>query len=203
MGNICSDTNGLRIDFEGAASHLIEVDPYRIFKNFNPTKPNPVKVSAVTFSVRGKTGVYLRWDTRQEFRDISSEQKDELTSWQDSNEGKSSIKKQRTINSKKRKSDPDNANKGNWQKKFKKLIKMQSGLSHNMSIMIKEETKNSSLLAALQPSLPPVPSKTPSLPPPHVPTPVPMIAASGVVTRATSFPDLSTKVQLNIILNRK
>ena len=72
-----------------------------------------------------------------------------------------------------------------------------------MSIMFKEETNNYSLVAALQPPLSPVPSKTPLLPPPHVPTPVPIKAASDVVTLAASFPALSTKVQLHSILNRK
>ena len=43
MGNICADTNGLRSDFEGASSHLIEVDPYQRSKKSNPTKPNPLK----------------------------------------------------------------------------------------------------------------------------------------------------------------
>ena len=65
------------------------------------------------FSGCGKTGVDLRWNTWQEFRDLSSEQKYELTSCKGSNEGKPSIKKQRNINSKKRKSDPDNVDKGN------------------------------------------------------------------------------------------
>ena len=80
MGNIRTDTNGLRSDFEGASSHLIEVDPHQISTKSNHTKPNPVKVSLVTFSGRGKTGVDLHWYTRQEFRDISGENKDELIS---------------------------------------------------------------------------------------------------------------------------
>ena len=72
--------NGLRSNFEGASIHLIEVDPYRRSTKSNPTKPNPGKVSAVTFAGHGKTGVDLRWHTRQEFCDLSSEQEDELTS---------------------------------------------------------------------------------------------------------------------------
>ena len=62
---------------------------------------------------------------------------------------------------------------------------------------------NSSLVVALQPPLPQFPSKNPYLPPLHVPTPVPKIAAASVVTISDAFLDLSTKVQLNIILNRK
>ena len=72
-----------------------------------------------------------------------------------------------------------------------------------MPIMLKEETNNSSLVAALHTPLPQVPSKTPPLPHPHVPTPAPMIATDTVGTLAAAFPYLSTKVQLNSILNRK
>ena len=203
MGNIRSNNNGLRIDSEGASSHLIEVDPYRRSTKYDQTEPNPVKVSAVTFSGRGKTGVDLRWQTWQEFRDISSDQKDKLTSWKGSNKIKYFIKKQRTINSRKRKSDLDNSEKGNWQKNFKQEIETQSELSHIMYIMLKEETKKSSLVAALHPPLLLVPSKTPPLPPPPVPTPVPTIATAAVGTLAAALPDVSTKVQLHSILNLK
>ena len=119
---------GIRIDFEGASSHHIEVDPYRRSTKYNPTKPNPVKISAVTFSGRSRTGVDLPWRNQQGYRDLSSDQKDELTPRQGSNEGKASIKKQRTINSKKQKNDPDNADKENWQKKSMKAINTQSVL---------------------------------------------------------------------------
>ena len=142
MGNIRADTNGIRISFERAPIHLIEVDFYWISTKSNPTKTNPVKVSAVKFSGHGKIGVDLCWHTRQEFCDISSKYKDELTSWQRSNEVKSYIKKQRTINSKKQNSDPVIFDKVNWRNKSKKEIKAQSGLSHVMSIMLKEEKIN-------------------------------------------------------------
>ena len=82
MGNIRADTNGLRSDFEGATSHLIEFDPYQKSTKSNPTKPNPVIFSAVTFTGRGKIEVNLHWHTRKEFIDIYSEHKDELTYWQ-------------------------------------------------------------------------------------------------------------------------
>ena len=141
MGNICTNTNGLGSYAEEYSIQLIEVDPYWRYKKYNPTKPNPVKVSAVTFSGRSKTGVDLRSHTRQEFRDLSSEQKDKLTSWQGSNEDKDSTRKQRNINRKKRRSDQYNSNKLNWRNKSKKEIKMQSGLSQIMSIMIEEGKK--------------------------------------------------------------
>ena len=88
MVNIRANTNGIRSYFEGAPSHLIEFDLYRRSKKYNPTKPKPLKVSVVTFSKQGKTGVNPRWHTLQEFCDISSEKNDELTSRQGSNAGK-------------------------------------------------------------------------------------------------------------------
>ena len=72
-----------------------------------------------------------------------------------------------------------------------------------MSIIIEGETNKYSLVAALQPPLPPVPSKTPQITPPPVPTPVPTIYAAAVGTLATAFLDLSIKVQLNSILNHR
>ena len=69
--------------------------------------------------------------------------------------------------------------------------------------MIKEETNNSSLVAALQPPLAPFTSKTTLLTPPPVPTPTHTISAAAEGTLAASFLVLSTKVQLNIILNPK
>ena len=85
MVNIRAEANELRNDFEGSLSHLIEVYPYQISTKSNPTKPNPVKVSAVMISWRGKTEVELRYHTWQKFRDLSSDQKDEPTYWQGSN----------------------------------------------------------------------------------------------------------------------
>ena len=67
--------------------------------------------------------------------------------------------------------------------------------------MIKEETNKSSIVAALQPPLTPVPNKTPPVTPTPVITPSLTIAAAAVGTLASAFTDLSTKVQLNSILN--
>ena len=72
-----------------------------------------------------------------------------------------------------------------------------------VSIMLKEETNNYSILAALHSPLTPVLSKTPPLLPPPFPTPAPTIAADVVGMLYAAFPDLSIKFQLNIILNRK
>ena len=72
-----------------------------------------------------------------------------------------------------------------------------------MFIILKEETNNSSIVAALHPNIPTVSSKTPPIPSPHVPTPELTIAAAAVVTLADAFQYLYTKVKSNSILNRK
>jgi len=69
MGNIRADMNNMHSNFEAAASHLIEVDPYHRSSNQqgNNNRGKQANVSAVTFAGRGKTGVDLRWHTRKEF----------------------------------------------------------------------------------------------------------------------------------------
>ena len=99
--------------------------------------------------------------------------------------------------------DPDNAEKGNWQNKFKKAIKTKSGLYHVMYIMLEEETNSPSLVVAIQPPLPLVPSKNPPLPPPPVPNPEPKTATADVGTLDAVLLAISTKFQINSILNRK
>ena len=68
-----------------------------------------------------------------------------------------------------------------------------------MSIILEKETKNSSLVAALQPPLPPVPSNNSQL----IITPAPTISDSVVGVLSATLPDLSIMVQLNSLLNRK
>ena len=69
--------------------------------------------------------------------------------------------------------------------------------------MIKEETNNTSLIAALHPPLPPVPSKNPLILSLSIINPAINIAAADLGTLAAIFLSLSTKVQLNSILNCK
>ena len=80
MGNIRADTNNMRSNFEMAASHIIEIDPYRRSSRQGGTGKTAT-VSSVTFAGRGNTGVDLRWHTRKEFSSLSNEQKDELVAW--------------------------------------------------------------------------------------------------------------------------
>jgi hypothetical protein len=201
MGNIRANTNNMRERFEDAASHIIEVDPYRRSTRQNQDQQRRAQVSAVTFAGRGSSGVDLRWHSRQEFQDLTRPQKDELTSWQNSSDGKKEMRKQRN-EYKKRKHEEANkpgntGNNGNtennsWRKKFKKALKTPKGLSHIMSVLREEETNNSGLISALQPSLPPAPAGNEAPPPPSQP--------AAVSALASQFPAISTKVTLNSIL---
>lgn len=203
MGNIRANTNNMRERFEDAASHIIEVDPYRRSTRQTQDQQRRAQVSAVTFAGRGQSGVDLRWHSRQEFRDLTPPQKDELTSWQNSSDGKKEMRKQRNDFHKKRKHEEANKSGGNgnngdtqkdnWRKKFKKALKTPKGLSHIMSVLREEETNNSGLISALQPTLPPAPANT------AAPVPPPAQDAS-ISALATQFPAMSTKVTLNSIL---
>ena len=78
IGIIRANTNNSRNDFEVAASSLIEVDPYRRQQK-HPTKN--ANVSGASFAGRGSSGVDLRWHHPKEFKELSSDQKDELSQW--------------------------------------------------------------------------------------------------------------------------
>ena len=60
MGNIRADTNNMCSNFEAAASHIIEVDPYRRASRTHQNKGKHAIVSAITFAGRSETGVDLR-----------------------------------------------------------------------------------------------------------------------------------------------
>ena len=79
MGNIRTDSRGLRSNFESSSSHLIEVDPYRRSTARGPQPGGKTaNVSGVKFDGRRNSGVDLRWHTRSEFMSLISEQRDEL-----------------------------------------------------------------------------------------------------------------------------
>jgi len=153
IGLIRANTNNMRENFETAASAIIEVDPYRRSQRGGPT-PRNATVSAIDFAAgRGSTGVDLRWHPRKEFYDLSQDQKEELTAWQRSDEGRKVLKASRESALKKRKPDSDSnkSNKGNgtWKKKFKKALKTPNGLKTVMSLLAEEEKSNVALVAAL------------------------------------------------------
>jgi hypothetical protein len=203
MGNIRADTNGMRSNFETAASHLIEVDPYRRASNqgTNSNTGKQAYVSAVTFAGRGKTGVDLRWHTRKEFGELTGEQKDELIAWQKTKEGKKLVKEQRSDPQDNKRKSPGGANPSakTWRKKLKRAIKTQKGLSHVMSLLAAEESANIALISNVKAQLPPAPDTVPTavVPPPN------LLPNAAVGALAAAFPALTTKVKLNSILKKK
>ena len=98
----------MRNHFEPAASHLVEVDPYRRSSQNNQiNKPN-ANVSGLAFAGgRDTTGVDLRWYTKPEYAALTDDQRSELLAWQRSNEGKKDIRKQRKANHSLRFKDAD------------------------------------------------------------------------------------------------
>jgi hypothetical protein len=95
MASIKTDQapNGLRNDFEAAASHLLPYDPVqkkrterpgnkRDSANISDTTGEEAEVSA--FGAKkgtGKTGVHLRYHNADEYKKLSKHQKDELREW--------------------------------------------------------------------------------------------------------------------------
>ena len=80
--------NGMRNDFEEAAAHLLPYDP--VVKKKAAMKRPVAQISSVeevaevsgTAMMKesiGKTGVHLRWHTNAEYKELTSEQKRELS----------------------------------------------------------------------------------------------------------------------------
>jgi hypothetical protein len=93
------DPNGLRNNFEAAATHLLPYDPVQKKRpDHAGGKRGAGDISDVTheeadvsaFGAKkgiGKTGVHLRYHPREEYVKLSSEQKDELREWRDTTGG--------------------------------------------------------------------------------------------------------------------
>jgi hypothetical protein len=201
MGNIRADTNNMRNNFEAASSHLIEVDPYRRSSRQVQKPHRTANVSGVSFAGRGESGVDLRWHTRKEFSDLTSEQKDELTAWQGTKEGKKSVKDQKSPKKKRKNESDSGSTDTSWKSKLKKKLKTQHGLSHVMSLLAEEEASNTALISGIQIQLPPPPAATPASAP--AATPTASTSTAAVSALASAFPALSTKVKLNSILKNK
>ena len=59
--------------------------------------PNQAEVLDATLKSlkHSKTGVDLRWNSRNEYRELTQEQKDELSEWQEMKDGKATYKAQK------------------------------------------------------------------------------------------------------------
>ena len=196
IGIIRANTNNMRHDFEGAASSIIEVDPYR--RSTRSNKDRQANVSSLDFGAgRGSTGVDLRFHPKDKFLALPQEQKDELSEWLSTNDGKQAKKDYWTDNKKDtsgkrgktRKNDKTN---GNWKKKMKSAMKTEKGLKAVFAILGQEETSNKSFVSALSGvTLPPAPTTD------TAPTPPQTANASAL---ESAFP--VTSVRLRSILKK-
>ena len=176
IGLVRANTNNMGNDFEGAANILIEIDPYRRSTRTNTRDSN---VSAIDFSAgRWNTGVDLCFHHKHKFFELPQEQKEELTNWLSTNDGK---KAKKAFFSSKKKTNSDttgyiknerksDGNAGsNWKKKIKNALKSDKWLKSVMAILAEGETSNHSFASALSTvDLPPIPVTLPIRPPGQV-----------------------------------
>jgi hypothetical protein len=205
IGLIRANTNNMRQDFEAAATALIEVDPYRRSQRSHGT-PSTANVSSIDFSAgRGSTGVDLRWHPKKDFKALPDDQRDELTDWMRTNEGRKALKASKNAAGKKRKSMQANkenngrASNGNWKKKFKRALKTPSGLKAVMSALAEEERNNTGIVSALQ-------STFASAPLPPAPATALKAAPSVSIGSTTAFNQAKapvTSLKLSSILKRR
>ena len=171
IGLVRANTNNMRNNFEGSANIIIEIDPYRRSTRTNTRDAN---VYAIDFiSGRGNTGVDLRFHPKHKLLELPQEQKDELTNWLSTNDGK---KAKKAFFSSKKKTNSGTAGDGkskrkldgnagsDWKKKMKNALKSDKVLKPVMEILAETETFNQSFASALS---------TVSLPPIHVTLPIP------------------------------
>ena len=98
----------------------------------------------------------MRCHHPKEFKELSSEQKDELTQWQSSSEGKKTLdKSKKEAVEKRRKRDEGKkqgagkGKEGGWEKKMKSAMKTPNGLKTVMALLGAEESSNKALQAEL------------------------------------------------------
>ena len=200
LGLVRANTNKMRSDFELAASTLIEVDPYRRGQRLNKTPD--ANISGLDFNAgRGSSGVDLRWHHPKEFKALSGDQKDELTTWQKTNEGKKILTKSREAADRKRKAsgrpsgnggtkgDGKAIGQGAWKKKLKRAVKTQNGFKTIMSVLAEEETKNQAIIKALTSS-----AASPTPTPEASTVKISNTSSANAVPKSISFPATSLKL---------
>ena len=94
LASIRVNTNGMRNDFESAATFLQQVCPYTKYKTNqrNNRVHGVAEISDLRLKGKGqsKTGVDLRWHTKAEYKRLNKAQRQELYQWQQSKDGRDS-----------------------------------------------------------------------------------------------------------------
>jgi len=142
VASIRQNTNQTRDDFEKAAAVLLPVDPYA--RNNANKKTVNFQISALGSSNkfgRGEsTGVDLRWYKANEYVKLTSEQKDELTAWQKSSDGKRQIanSKKDYFASKKKSRDNQDDSSPRPNKAFKRAADKQNAKIASLESKLEE-----------------------------------------------------------------
>ena len=148
-----TDANGIRSNFEAAASALIEVCPFR--RN-SKTTTRTAHVASIEFGAgRGSTGVDLRWHSLKDYRALPAEQKAELDTWLKTQEGKAVAKEGRKALKRSREEEKHVKTKKQnepWKKKFRRALKSDKGVRSVMAILAEHEKSQGGgvLVSALQ-----------------------------------------------------
>ena len=91
IAQINGDPAGMGMNFEKAATHLMLADPVeRTAPRSKRKRSGNPSISAL--AGRGESGVDFRWHNRNEFKMLTSDQKDELSAWRNTPPGKKSMK---------------------------------------------------------------------------------------------------------------
>ena len=180
---------------------MIEVDPYKRGgqRQISRKQHGEANISAIDFSAgRGSTGVDLRWHHPKEFKALPPDQKEELCTWQKSQDGKKILEKSKASADKKRKLEKTKGKsdkpkgEGNWKKKLKSAVKTQNGFKTIMSVLAEEEASNVEWSKALASITAPPPTTTPP------PTAGAVQATSLPKNSSVTFP--ATSLKLSTIL---
>ena len=102
LASIRVNTDGMRDDFERAVAFILPVCPYTKNKS-NQRRNRQAELSDVRLKGKSdsKTGVDLRWHTREEYSKLTKEQKAELYQWQQTKNGKEAMDKSRKTSKRK------------------------------------------------------------------------------------------------------
>ena len=196
IGLIRANTNNMRESFEGAATSLIEVDPYKRSSRVSDNSSNrQATVSAMDYLAgRGETGVDLRWHHPKEFSKLTNDQKDELVTWLRTDDGKKHKVELKKQNRKRKFSDnnnkgSDNKSKNAWTRKLKSKLKTEKGLATVVSLLAEHEQSNQAFASALN-AVAPVAAGTASTAAAATPAP----ASSNVSVASTNMSTALSKV---------
>ena len=142
IASIRINTDNMRSDFEGAVTALLPVDPYIKSR----AKKGGAEISDVTLKgiSQSKTGVDLRWHTKEEYSKLNSEQRQELYKWQQTKDGKAAIEK-----SKRKESGSESKQKKRLKSQVSSLSKKIDGLASKLQKQQTDESELANIAAAI------------------------------------------------------